>query len=124
MNYLVWIIAVLAFIVAAWFVFDGIRALTVGDYVTPTEGRHAGQLGPWSGLVKTVGIEPRSTLMKLIFVVYGTAWLFIIAGFLLKKPWAWPGMLIAAIGSLWYLPFGTVAGIIQIVLLLIIRLRQ
>jgi hypothetical protein len=123
MQYLVWVIAVLAFVFAAWFVYDGLRVLITGDYVTPGEGKHAGQLGPWSGAVRAVGIEPRSTLLKSVFVVYGAVWICIIAGFLFRQPWAWVAMLIAAIGSVWYLPFGTVIGIIQIVLLLILRFK-
>jgi hypothetical protein len=64
-----------------WMTFDGTRALIVGDYVTPSSGVHAGELGPWSHVVKAVGIPPRSTAMKLIFVAYGLAWLLITVGF-------------------------------------------
>lgn len=114
-----WIVVGLALIVAGWFVFDGGRALVVGDYVTPSSGEHAGQLGPWSGIVVAVGIEPRSASMKLIFVVYGLAWLGVIGAFLAGRSWAWTAMLAAAIGSLWYLPFGTLLGVVQVVLLLL-----
>lgn len=113
------IVCGLALIVAGWFVFDGGRALVVGDYVTPSSGEHAGQLGLWAGVVAAVGIEPRSTTMKLIFVVYGVAWLSVIGAFLAGRSWAWTAMLAAAIGSLWYLPFGTLLGVVQVVLLLL-----
>ena len=66
-----------------------------------------------------VGIEPRSTLMKSIFLVYGVIWIGITVCFILKLHWAWWAMLIAAAGSLWYLPFGTLLGIVQIILLLL-----
>jgi len=118
-----WVIALLAVIVAGWFVLDGLRAFIVGDYVTPTTGEYAGQLGPWSRLVSAIGIDPRSTLMKAIFVVYGAIWLGIIACFLLRRPWAPTAMLVAAIGSLWYLPFGTVLGVVQVGMLVLV-MRQ
>lgn len=89
---------------AGWMVFDGSRALMVGDYVTPNSGRFAGQLGPWASLVSAVGIEPRSTLMKCVFVVYGLLWLAVLAAYLLSMRWAWMAMVVAAAGSLWYLP--------------------
>ncbi|HEX9749719.1 MAG TPA: hypothetical protein VGB22_00305 [candidate division Zixibacteria bacterium] len=118
-----WIIIVAAATVAGWMAFDGTRALIVGDYVTPKSGRYAGQLGPWSKLVSAVGIEPRSTTMKSLFAVLGFAWLAAIVCFALKLPWAQTAMLVFAVGSLWYLPFGTLLGIVQIVLLLVSRMR-
>ena len=40
-------------------------------------------------------------------------------GFALGRPWAWRGMLVCAVLGLWYLPFGTLLSIIQIILLLV-----
>jgi hypothetical protein len=104
----------LALVEGAWMTFDGTRALAVGDYVTPSSGAHAGQLGPWNHIVRAVGIPPRSTAMKLAFVLYGLVWLLITLGFALHATWAWRAMLIAAIATLWYLPVGAIFGIIQI----------
>lgn len=118
-----WCIALLALIVAGWFAFDGAHALLTGDYVTPSSGPYAGQLGPWSSLVLATGVDPRSELMKSVFVGYGVAWLVVIGAFLLRRPWAWAGMMAAAIASLWYLPFGTLLGLIQIALLLLPPVR-
>ncbi len=53
----------LAALEAGWMMFDGMRALIVGDYVTPKKGPYAGQLGPWSKLVSAIGLAPRSTLI-------------------------------------------------------------
>ena len=105
----------------AWMTFDGTRALIVGDYVTPSSGAHAGQLGPWSNVVSAVGIPPRSTAMKLIFVLYGLSWLIIALGLALHSPWATQAMLIAAIATLWYLPVGTALGILQLIGLIWLR---
>ena len=124
MHWAGWIVVGLALFVGGWIAFEGGRALVVGDYITPKSGRHAGQLGPWSKVVSAVGIEPRSTLMKSVFLVYGVVWIGIIVCFILKLDWAWWAMLLAAAGSLWYLPFGTLLGIVQIILLLLSPLRS
>lgn len=124
MHWLRWIVLLLAFVEGGWLAFDGGRALIVGDYVTPSSGAYAGQLGPWSKLVSAAGIGPRSTLMKSIHLVLGVIWLTVMIGFALRLPWAWSGMLACAIASLWYLPFGTLLSLIQIVLLLLPPVRS
>ena len=118
MKPLAWIVVLLGLLQGGWMAFDGSRALIVGDYVTPASGQYAGQLGPWSKLVSVIGIEPRSTLMKSIHVGLGAAWLVATVCFLLRMPGAWSAMLTCAVLSLWYLPFGTLFSVVQIVLLL------
>lgn len=124
MHWLGWVVVALAFFEGGWLAFDGGRALVVGDYVTPKTGRFAGQLGPWSKVVAAVGIEPRSTLMKAIHLVLGLAWLVVIVCFVLRLPWAWGGMLACAVLGLWYLPFGTLLSIVQVILLMLPALRS
>ena len=102
---------------AGWMLFDGARALVVGEYVTPSSGAHAGQLGPWSKVVSAAGIDPQSTLMRCVFVVYGATFLLVLAAFLLGASWAWTGMIVVAVLGLWYLPFGTLINAVLIVLL-------
>ena len=123
MHWLAWLVLVLALTEGGWLAFDGGRALVVGDYVTPKSGQYAGQLGPWAKVVSAVGIEPRSTLMKSIHLVLGVVWLAVMVCFALGLEWAWSGMLVCAVLGLWYLPFGTLLSIIQIVLLLLPPLR-
>ena len=103
--------------------FDGAHALYHGDYVTPSSGPHAGQLGPWSQVVAALGLEPRGLTMKLVFLSLGGAWLVVLVVYALRAPRAWKGMLVCAVLSLWYLPFGTLLGLIQIAFLLSRRLR-
>lgn len=112
-----WVVTGLAGVEAGWMVFDGGRALVVGDYVTPGSGEHAGELGPWSRVAEAVGIAPRSTAMKLIFVGYGSVWLIVAGAFARGRRWAGPAMAAAAAGSLWYLPIGTAASVVQLALL-------
>ena len=123
MHWLGWIALALALVEAGWLAFDGGHALLVGDYVTPKSGPSAGKLGPWSKVVSGVGIEPRSTWMKGIHVGLGVVWLVVGACFGLRLPWAWTGMLVCAVLSLWYLPLGTLLSTAQIVLLLLPPVR-
>ncbi len=124
MHPLGWIVLLFAFVEGGWLAFDGGRALIVGDYVTPSSGTFAGQLGPWADLVSAVGIEPRSTLMMSIHVVGGGTWLVAMVAFVFRYEWAWWGMLGCAIAGLWYLPFGTLLSTGQIVMLLLRPLRK
>lgn len=118
MNWKDWVIVILVAFTAGWMLFDGSRALVVGDYVTQKGGEYAGQLGPWSNLVKAVGIEPRSTLMKLIFVGYGLATLVVLACFAFGLSWTRTALIIVCILGLWFLPIGTITNLISLILLL------
>jgi len=120
-NVLRWTVIVLALLDGGFMAFDGTRALLVGDYIRPQSGEYAGQLGPWAKVVSKIGIDPESMLMKLIFAIYGFAWIVVLVCFALKKPWAWNAMLIFAVASVWYLWIGTVSSILQIIILLVIR---
>ena len=119
LHWSAWAIAGLVLLNAGWMAFDGGRALIAGDYFTP----RAGQLGTWSKVVGAVGIEPRSTSMKVIFLIYGLAYLGSTAALLLGAPWGWWGALLLAALGLWYVPFGTLINLIVIVLLLLPALR-
>lgn len=96
---------------AGWMVVDGTRALLLGDYFTV-----AGELGPWSALVESVGIPARSTGMKAFFVVYGGAWLVVAALFAGGKVGR-RALIGFAMGSVWYLVPGTILSLIQLGLL-------
>jgi len=109
---------------SAWMLFDGTRALIVGEYVTAKTGEYAGQLGSWANLVKAAGLEPRSTLMKSVFVVNGLGVLTLICGYLLHKSWANNALLIAALLGLWYLPIGTLTNLVSLILLLLTRRKS
>lgn len=124
LRLLEWCIVVLAALVAGWFAFDGTFALLTGDYVTPATGPYAGQLGPWATMMAATGVDPRATFIKVLFLAYGTGWLVVIAAFVARRRWAWAAMVAAAVCSLWYLPFGTLLGLIQISLLFLPAIRE
>jgi len=119
-----WVVVALAVVEAGWMLFDGTRALVVGDYVTPSSGEYAGQLGPWADLVSAVGIEPRSTGMKVFFIAYGLIWLLATLAFARRVPRSWWAMVLLAAGSLWYLVIGTVASVLQLLVLLVPSVRR
>jgi len=67
----VWALLALALITGGWMLFDGLRALVTGDYTMPSSGPYAGQLGPWTYIISAVGLDQRSTFMKLAFPLIG-----------------------------------------------------
>lgn len=117
------LILALTLVEVGWLAFDGTRALVVGDLITPKSGRYAGQLGPWRHLAQRVGLNPRGTPMKVIFATYGWAWLLVGVAFAVGASWSWVAMLVAAVGALWFLPFGTLCSLAQIALLVVLRAR-
>jgi len=121
MNFTRALVLLFAFLEAGWLAFDGMRALRVGSFVTPQTGKYAGQVGPWRFLVVALGIEPNGRAMHWFFAVYGCIWLGMGVAFALRCSWAWAAMFALAAGSIWFLPFGTLASAAQIVLLLIWR---
>lgn len=114
------IVLLLALLEGGWLAFDGAHAFITGDYVTPGSGPYAHQLGPWSQLVSSLGIPPRSALMKSIHLGLGLGWLGVAASYAGGFSWARKGMLVCALLGLWYLPFGTLASLLQIILLLVL----
>jgi hypothetical protein len=104
--------------------FDGLRALVVGDYVTPTTGPFAGQLGPWSGVVSAVGVAPRSAMMKMVFVIFGVTWLSATAGFVLRARRSAGALAVLAVATLWYLPVGTLVSSLVLIGLAILGMRS
>jgi hypothetical protein len=118
------VVLCLAILLGGWLAFDGARALIVGDYVTPESGEYAGRLGPWAGVVSAVGLEPRSTGVKVIHLVLGLAWLVAALCYAYGVRGARDGLLACAVLSLWYLPFGTILGVLLIVLLWLPSLRR
>ena len=121
MTILKWIVIASATVNFGFMAFDGTRGLTAGDYVRPKSGQYAGQLGPWSKIVRSIGIDPESNLMKVIFVLWGLIGLTITFCFAINLDWSWKGLLIISICSIWYLVPGTGLSALQIILLTVIK---
>lgn len=119
-----WSTVVLCLLQGGYMVLDGVRALVVGSYITPSSGQYAGQLGPWARLVAMVGIPPESTGMKLGFAVLGVLWLLLGLGVAMNAGWAWHAGVLLAVGTLWYAVPGTVVSVVVLVLLLTPPVRR
>ena len=116
-----WIIVVMSLLNAGYMLYDGSRALVTGDYIRPKSGEYAGQLGPWAKIAARVGIDPMSSVMKSVFVVFGIVGLIVTLAFAFGVPWGWRALLAFNICSLWNLYFGTASGTLQIILLAVWR---
>jgi hypothetical protein len=116
-----WLSILMIAATAGWMFFDGAHALITGTYVILQTGEFTGQLGPWANLVQSIGIDPNSIWLKLIFIMQGLGTLTVVVNFILNKPWAWTGLLIAMLLGLWYLPFGTLINLLALILLLLTR---
>lgn len=123
MAWLKWIVVAIGILMGGWMTFDGSRAWIRGDYVTPSNGPYAGQLGPWAGLVRGAGIEPRSGGMKTAFVILGVSWLVFAVAYGAGVSWARPGLIVVSVASLWYVPAGTVLATLELILLFVVRSR-
>jgi hypothetical protein len=119
-----WTTVALCVLQGGYLAFDGMRALAMGSYLTPSSGQHAGQLGPWARVVRAVGIAPESTGMKSAFVVLGVLWLALAVGLAVQASWAWWLGVVLAVGTLWYLVPGTVISVAVLVLLLTPPVRR
>lgn len=117
-------ILLIAVLIGGWFSYDGVRAFTKGDYTTASSGAYAGQLGPWSKVVSAVGIDPRGSAMKSAHVALGVFWLISALLFAVSPRVGWAMLATCSVGSLWYLPFGTLTGIIELVLLFLPQVRN
>lgn len=111
------LLAVPATLLGGWTLADGLRAFLAGDYYTPVSGPHAGQLGPWAGLLAGIGLDPRSVAVKAAHIVLGADWMAAAAMLYAAPRVGWLFTLYCAVFSLWYVPFGTVVGLAAIGLL-------
>lgn len=124
MKYLKWIVILLATLNFGYMCYDGSRALIQGDYLRPESGEYAGELGPWANVVSAIGIEPESTFMKAIFLVWGGAGLILMVCYAMEIRKAGNALLVFNIASLWCLVAGTLSSVIQVILLLIMRYKN
>lgn len=113
-----WSILGLTLLRSVWMGFDGLRALFKGDYVTPSSGPYAGQLGPWAGLLRRLGIEPRATPTKIAFLAFALAGLGSSAAAVAGQPWAFTALLVTSMATLWYAPWGTLTGLLHVTIVL------
>ncbi len=116
-----WLLAALVVIAGGWMAFDGAHALVTGDFVTPSSGEYAGQLGPWSTMIRSVGLNPRSLGVKISFLVFGLIYLGALVAFLLRRKGSWLFIVSCSAIALVYLPLGTVTSLAGLAVLATLR---
>lgn len=94
----------LALAVGGYMLIDGMYARVNDRYI-------GSDVGPWSFLVRSVGIDPRSYTMNDIFIFFGICWIGAMLFYLFRRRFAIFGM---AIASLWFVPIG---GILSLVII-------
>jgi hypothetical protein len=124
MNWRGWLVILMMGANALWMTVDAGQALVNENYITPTSGAYAGQLGPWADLLGNAGIDVNSISTKTVFMIYGTVTIYCLLSFHLRRKWAWWGLVVMAVLGLWYVPFGTVLNGLSLILLLRLPLRQ
>ncbi len=92
-------------------ILDSVHRFLTGDFI-----RIGGQLGPWAAVVGAFRIDPLA--MGPIFLVVGVTQLIAALLLLLRHRWGDILVLAVAVRTLWYLIFGTVSSLVQIVLVL------
>jgi hypothetical protein len=63
-----------------------------------------------------IGIDPRSTAMKILFVMSGLAWLAVAAGLAFGTAGILQIAIALAIATLWYVPIGSAIALLVLVL--------
>jgi hypothetical protein len=111
------IVAAAAVVLGGFMLFDGLRALLLGDYLTPTSGPYAGQLGPWADVVSAIGVTPRGFPMKLAFTILGASWLVALIVFVRRSHTGRVPLLLLSVLTLWYLPVGTILSLVILAVL-------
>lgn len=99
-----------------WMTFDGLHALTTGDYVGAS-GREG--LGPWVMPLEAASLAPTSTGVKLAFVALGLVGLAsaILHAARPQKTATRRLLAVFAVGTLWYLPIGTALSLTTLAML-------
>ena len=112
-----WLLGALAALTGGWMAFDGAHALLTGDFVTPSSGDYAGQLGPWAEIPRSLGIDPRSLAVRVFFLAFGLLYLAALVAFLRRRPGSWLLLAGCATVALLYLPFGTLTSLATLAIL-------
>jgi hypothetical protein len=116
-----WLLGGLVLLTGGWMAFDGAHALIAGDFVTPSSGEYARQLGPWAQIVSSIGLDPRSLGVKIFFLAFGLIYLAALVLFLLRRAGSWLLLVGCSAVVLLYLPFGTLSGLAVLAVLATVR---
>jgi len=108
----VWLFMACSWALGWWMTFDGLHSRLFGDFV-----RLNGQLGPWEGLARAVGLEPSQ--LAFTFVAFGLALIGGSFGVYLRRPWGYAASVAISAVCLLYLGFGTPMAVLCLLWLLL-----
>jgi len=107
-------IMLLAFLTGGYMIADAFHALYTGNYIA-----FGGHLGPWTSVLALAHISPASLAAKFLFLTAGSMYVVIALDYARCDLRSARGVTSVAIGTLWYLPFGTLCSAIVLVLLFV-----
>lgn len=102
-------------LVGLWLLVDGGWALATGGYAD-----FDGALEPWADVVARTGLDPTGLVVRIAHVVIGVV--AVLAAFTIAAGWgslAWWLGVVAGVLVLWYVPFGTIAGLVTLLVLVL-----
>ena len=108
----VWLFMGCSWLLGWWMTFDGLHSRVFGDYL-----RLNGQLGPWVGLVRSVGMAPNQ--LAFTFVAFGLGLIGASFGLYLRRPWGYAASVLISAACLLYLGFGTPIAVLCLLWLLL-----
>lgn len=109
------LVSLLALLNGGYMLLDGIYVMVKGKYIGPPKP------GPWAELFYPLGVD----VFRLgpLFIFFGLLWLTWLYTLWTRQGWAYTFGVIISIGTLWYLPVGTLFSLI-ILAVLLFRRRQ
>jgi hypothetical protein len=111
-----WAAAAVGALNGAWMLTDGAVALATGDDLGP-------ELGPWAALLRALGVDPLERAVAAGFLLYGAAYLALLAAYARRPAPARAAVLAATVPLLAYLAVGTLVALATLGLLLVERSR-
>ena len=107
------LLTVLAFLNGAYMLLDGIFVMLRGKYIGPDKP------GPWANLFYKLDVN----VFRLgpLFITFGVLWIVWIFALWSGQNWTFLYGIILSIGTLWYLPLGTLFSMVVLVGLLVGR---
>lgn len=106
-----WVVTFVAGICGSWMIFDGVYVLRNGKYFGPDVP------GPWHHLIAIIGFDPLK--FGSVFIALGVMWLLATISHLMR--FSDVPIVLVALASLWYIPFGTAISIVILGLILLVR---
>lgn len=108
-----YLISILGLLNGAYMLIDGIYVIIKGKYIGPEKP------GPWAEIFYKLNID--AFKLGPLFIIYGLLWLIWIYALWTQQSWAFLLGIMISLGTLWYLPLGTLFSVAIFIILLTIK---